>query len=272
VGHPLRGGPGGDPALVGRDSGRSGSGDSGMRICWTRLSRHAQSGADAGSPGRGTRPARRPARHTPTDKLTSNFRLAGPAHMIQGQPRRDPHAHRDRLHSSEPQAAPRRPRQGDGRAHPGPAPRRPGGAPESQHHRVGRVALHAHRGQHRALGDPGAEAAHLGRGRLRGEARPAARRAGHRHVHRGGAGAPDQGRGPLPGVHGEGVGRYRRADRGRAPGAARQDHHGQAARRHVGGSVPGAGGPHPRHDPPGRDRAGAHADRRRIRRRCASAG
>src|SRR4029453_16877818 len=130
--------------------------------------------------------------------------------------------------------------------------------------RVGRVALHAHRGQHRALGDPGPEAADMGGGRLRREARTAARRAGHRHVDRGGAGAPDQGRAPLPRVHGPGVGGNRRADGGglaRAPGEGR---HGQAARRHDGGAVPGAGGPHPRHDPPGRDRADPQPHRRLI--------
>ena len=43
--------------------------------------------------------------------------------------------------------------------------------------------------------------------------------------------------------------------------APREDGDGQAARRDVGRPVPGAGRAHPRHDPPGGDRAGPDPDR-----------
>ena len=66
------------------------------------------------------------------------------------------------------QAAPRRPRQGRmAELTPDQLHTVPAGHPKANTIALGHLALHAHRGQHRALGDPGPAAADLGGGRLR---------------------------------------------------------------------------------------------------------
>src|SRR3972149_1457605 len=126
---------------------------------------------------------------------------------------------RRRVHPARPEAAPHAAREDARRAHARAAPHGAGGPPEGEHDRVDPLAPRAHGGQRRALRAPEPPAHGLAGGRLRGDARPAARRAGHRHADGRGAGAPPPGPGALPRVRAEGVGGPRRGPHGDAGGA-----------------------------------------------------
>src|SRR3990172_6241733 len=168
---------------------------------------------------------------------------------------------RRRVHPAGPEAAPHVAREDARRAHARAAPHGAGGPPEGEHDRVDPLAPRAHGGQRRALRAPDPPADGLAGGRLRGDARPAARRAGHRHADGRGAGAPPQGPGALPRVRAEGVGEHRRVPDGDAGGRARGHRDREAVRRDAGRAGARLHLPHARDGARRGDRRLAHAAR-----------